>query len=79
MIWANKLREQWKTQQDAASKMSRLLFDEATDVRFFVGTAINPAHQNPNLPVRYHIKMSLTEELAECLRQMGKRVSIRYF
>ena len=75
----NKLREQWKTQQDAASKMSRLLFDEATDVRFFVGTAINPAHQNPNLPVRYHIKMSLTEELAECLRQMGKRVSIRYF
>lgn len=74
-----KLREEWKTGQNAACKMCRLLFDEATDVQFYVGTAINRAHQNPDLPVRYHIKISLTEELAEHLRKMGKRVKIRYY
>ena len=49
-----------------------MLFEEATDINFFVGRAINPAHQNPNLPINFNIKMRLVEELSECLKQMGK-------
>ena len=57
----------------------RLLLEEATDIRFFVGRAINPAHQNPDLPINYNIKMSLIDELSKCLNSMGKRTNIVYF
>ena len=75
----NKLYEQWSFQKDGASQISRLLFEEATDINFFVGRAVNPAHQNPDLPINFHIKMNLVDELSRCLRQMGKRVKLSYF
>ena len=59
--------------------IARILFDEATDVNFFAGRAINPAHQNPNLPINFSIKIQLVEELAACLRKMGKEVKLSYF
>lgn len=59
--------------------ISRMLFEEATDVNFFVGRAVNPAHQDPNLPISFNIKMKLVEELSELLRKMGKRVKVMYF
>ncbi|MGN0478614.1 MAG: serine/threonine-protein phosphatase, partial [Hominenteromicrobium sp.] len=49
------------------------------DVNFFVGRAINPAHQNPNLPITFNIKMQLVESLCDCLQKMGKRVKVTYF
>jgi len=45
----------------------------------FIGRAINPAHQNPNLPVDLSIKIRLLEELAEALRETGKVVKLRYY
>ena len=59
--------------------MARLLFEEATDINFFVGRAINPAHQNPDLPIGFSIKMQLVRELSDCMEKMGKRVKISYF
>ena len=70
---------EWSYQPDGASSISRLLFEEATDINFFVGRAVNPAHQNPNLPINFSIKMNLVEDLSKCLRQMGKKVKISYF
>jgi hypothetical protein len=70
---------EWSTQEDGASKIARLLFEEATDIGIFVGRAINPAHQNPQLPITFSIKMTLVEELSQCLRRMGKKVKISYF
>ena len=61
------------------SRIAQLLFEEATDIRFIVGRAINPAHQNPNLPVDLSIKIRLLEELAQTLRGAGKVVKIRYY
>ena len=75
----NELYEQWNFKRDGASLISRLLFEEATDINFFVGRAINPAHQNPDLPINFSIKMNLVEELSACLRQMGKRIKVSYF
>ena len=75
----NNLYEKWSTSQDGASKIARMLFEEATDINFFVGRAINPAHQNPDLPINFNIKMRLVEELTECLKKMGKRIKVSYF
>lgn len=71
--------EVWSKQRDGASLISRLLFEEATDINFYVGRAINPAHQNPELPITFSIKMNLVEELSKCLKQMGKRIKVSYF
>ncbi len=69
----------WSQHRDGASLISRLLFEEATDINFYVGRAINPAHQNPDLPINFSIKMNLVEELSACLKQMGKRIKVSYF
>lgn len=75
----NESYEQWSYKRDGASLICRLLFEEATDINFFVGRAINPAHQNPDLPINFSIKMNLVEELSKCLKQMGKRIKVSYF
>ena len=75
----NKLYEEWNFKRDGASLISRLLFEEATDINFYVGRAVNPAHQNPDLPINFNIKMNLVEELSGCLKQMGKRIKVSYF
>ncbi len=75
----NKTYEQWSFKHDGASLICRLLFEEATDINFYVGRAINPAHQNPDLPINFNIKMNLVQELSECLKKMNKRIKVSYF
>lgn len=75
----NALYEEWGYGRDGASLICRLLFEEATDINFYVGRAINPAHQNPDLPINFNIKMNLVEELSKCLKLMGKRIKVSYF
>ena len=75
----NKFYEHWSFRKDGASLICRLLFEEATDINFYVGRAINPAHQNPDLPINFNIKMNLVEELSKSLRKMGKRIKVSYF
>jgi hypothetical protein len=69
----------WNYGKDGASQIARLLFEEATDINFYVGKAINPAHQNPDLPIGFSIKMRLIEELAACLKEMGKQIKVSHF
>ena len=75
----NLLHEQWNFKKDGASLIARMLFEEATDIDFYVGRAVNPAHQNPDLPINFNIKMNLVEELSACLKKMGKRIKVSYF
>ena len=75
----NKHYEHWSFKRDGASLICRLLFEEATDINFYVGRAVNPAHQNPDLPINFNIKMNLVEELSKSLRKMGKRIKVSYF
>lgn len=70
---------EWSFKKDGASMIARLLFEEATDINFYVGKAVNPAHQNPDLPIGFNIKMRLVEELSEELKKMGKRIKASYF
>lgn len=75
----NESYEEWNYGHDGASRICQLLFEEATDINFYVGRAINPAHQNPNLPINFNIKMSIVDELSASLRNMGKRIKVSYF
>lgn len=75
----NSSYEEWGQKRDGASRIARMLFEEATDINFFVGRAINPAHQNPNLPINFNIKMTLIDELSHCLESMGKKIKVSYF
>lgn len=75
----NESYSQWGYKRDGASMIARLLFEEATDINFYVGKAVNPAHQNPNLPINFNIKMQLIQELSDCLKKMGKRIKVSYF
>lgn len=75
----NELYGHWSLSKDGASLIAKMLFEEATDINFYVGKAVNPAHQNPRLPIGFNIKMRLIEELSECLNKMGKKVKVSYF
>ena len=75
----NREYEHWGFGHDGASLIARLLFEEATDINFYVGKAVNPAHQIPGLPINFNIKMNLVKELSECLEKMGKRIKVSYF
>ena len=75
----NEKYEHWSYKRDGASLICQLLFEEATDINFYVGRAINPAHQNPDLPINFSIKMNLVEELSKSLVTMGKRIKVSYF
>jgi len=75
----NDLYMQWSTGEDGASRIARSLIEDATDINFYVGRAANPAHQNPDLPLGFSIKMRLVDEFSAALRKMGKRVKVSYF
>lgn len=48
----------------------------ADKVTILLGTALNPAHQNPDLPVHLGLKFHLVDHLAEKLRAREKDVEI---
>ena len=75
----NETYSHWCYKRDGASMISRMLFEEATDINLFVGRAVNPAHQDPDLPINFSIKMQLVRELTETLKEMGKTVRVTYF
>lgn len=64
---------------NGAAQLARLLIEDCTDLTMYIGRAINPAHQNPNLPMDLSIKLRLLTELADEMRSMGRRVEIRYY
>lgn len=74
-----KLAPNWAMGKDGASLIAKELFENATDINFFVGLAINPAHQNPDLPITFGVKQQLIQNLADCLEKMGKHIRLSYF
>lgn len=65
--------------QDGASRLAKILLEEGTEIYFLVGRAMNPAHQNPELPLSLGLKLKLVEELAENLKSIGKKVTVEYY
>lgn len=63
---------------DGASSLLRTLL-EADAIHFLVGSAINPAHQNPDMPRGLALKAQIVAEIGEELRRRGKEVGVRVF
>ena len=59
---------------NGAAELAKVILEDCTCLRLFVGTAINPAHQNPNLPSDLSIKGKLIDEIASLAKRLGKSV-----
>lgn len=60
---------------DGAAALVRLLLS-VDHVQFLVGMSVNPAHQNPSLPVQLGMKLAVVREIAEELRKRGTEATI---
>jgi hypothetical protein len=69
---ADRKTVQYRT--DGAASLLRVLLD-VDHTHFIVGQAVNPAHQNPDLPHQLGIRMTVVREIAAELRLRGKEVS----
>lgn len=65
--------------KDGASELTKLLLQDSTEVHFLVGRALNPAHQNPGMPVSLGLKLNLIKELGAEIEKTGKKVTLEYF
>lgn len=63
---------------DGASKLANLLINDCTHLNIYVGKAVNPAHQNPHLPLNLNIKLQIVSDLVQELQNLGKEVKITY-
>lgn len=64
---------------DGASRLAKLLLQEATRVHFYVGTAINPAHQNPDFPQDLNIKLRIVREMNQILQAMDLPTTLTFY
>jgi hypothetical protein len=74
-----KLPDYDPARQDGATLLAKLLINDSTHIQFFIGRAINPAHQNPDFPAALSIKMHVVESLMEELKKIGKEVEVHRF
>jgi hypothetical protein len=63
---------------NGAVALARLLL-ESDKIRFLVGKAVNPAHQNPDLPLNATLKMQVVTQIFELMQKRGKEVMVQYF
>ncbi|WP_194610502.1 SpoIIE family protein phosphatase [Clostridium vitabionis] len=65
--------------KNGASMIAKLLIEDCTDLNMFIGTAVNNAYQNPDLPIDLGIRQILVKRLIAAVRALGKRVNVRYY
>ncbi len=63
--------------KDGASRLAYELSDADT-IQIVLGRAINPAHQNPDLPINLGLKSKFVEEITQLLEGQDKEVNITY-
>lgn len=74
----NNCEEPIFNKKDGASRLLKLFIEEATHIHFWVGHAINPAHQNPDFPADLSIKINIIKDIESELKKMGKFVQLFY-
>lgn len=64
--------------KDGGARLAKLIIEESTDVKMFVGKTINSAYQNPMIPFDFNLRVALVEQLKDAIEKAGKTVSITY-
>jgi hypothetical protein len=63
---------------NAAVRLTAMLLDSDV-VEFAVGTRINEAHQDPNIPVEFDLRRNIVNRIARALEtKYRKRVIVHY-
>ena len=65
--------------ENGASKLARLLIEDCTDIHLFVGTAINNAYVDKELPFEFSMRRNLVVDLKRAAEVIGKKVIIEYY
>ncbi|NDL67816.1 SpoIIE family protein phosphatase [Anaerotalea alkaliphila] len=63
---------------NGSTLLAHMLLEECTHLRMWVGRAVNPAHQSPDLPIDLHIKLRIIREIVRELQALGKKVEVSY-
>lgn len=63
---------------DGCLLLTKILTDIATHINFYLGSAVNPAHQNPNFPVDFNIKKNIIANIINELKKAGKKINVMY-
>lgn len=63
---------------DGASQLFKLLVDDSTHIKFWIGKALNTAHQKPGFPSELSMKVNVVNDLIEALKRLGKKTSLAY-
>lgn len=64
---------------DGANMLTYMLTEIGTHINFYIGRAVNPAHQNPNFPMGYNIKQNIVDNLVDELKRAGKHINVLFF
>ena len=64
---------------NGASRLSKLLIEECTELNLFVGTAVNAAHKETSLNFDLSMRQNLVEQLVRTAEEMGKTVKVMYY
>ena len=64
---------------NGASMVAKMIIEDCTELKLYVGMAINSAYQNPGLPFDLGIRQNLVEQLKHVVEEMGKRVTVTYY
>lgn len=62
--------------EDGVSRLLKMFLEDSTHIYFYLGHAINPAHQNPNFPEELSIKTNIVQMIKRELIKMGKHVEL---
>ncbi len=65
--------------ENGGSMVAKMLIEECTELRLYVGRAVNSAYQNPELPFDLGVRQNLVEQIRGVMEEMGKKVIVRYF
>lgn len=72
---ANSCEEPALDKKDGSTLLLKTLIEDCTHINFWIGKAINPAHQNPDFPAELSIKFNILSDLGDTLSNMGKEVN----
>lgn len=49
---------------------------QADEINFYLGKAVNPAHQSPNMPLEFGLKLQIMNKIADILKKKNKVIEI---